>query len=153
MAREPNGGLGYGALIVQEGKEALQDTEASRYRARGQLVTERGLDPGIHIRGGRLRQVVRERGLACLGHQDRETFEGADAAFLHRKAIVTRTQIGQIVSDHALVLRTKKGQLPELRELLEYWGDTMLLHTSLLFHTPRSPVEDKELSTDCLHNY
>ena len=28
----------------------------------------------------------------------------------------------------------------------------LLIHTSLLFHTPRSPVEDTELSTDCLHN-
>ena len=26
MAREPNGGLGDGALLVQEGKEALQET-------------------------------------------------------------------------------------------------------------------------------
>src|SRR6266852_5801041 len=61
--------------------------------------------------------------------------------------------ICQIVGDYALGLGTKKGQLTELREFLECWGDIMLLHTSLLFHTPRSPVEDKELSTDCLHNH
>ena len=44
-------------------------------------------------------------------------------------------------------------QLLELGKLLECWGDTMLLHTSLLFHMPRSPVEDRELSMDCLHNH
>src|SRR2546426_8217542 len=46
-----------------------------------------------------------------------------------------------------------KGQLTELREFLACWGDIMLPHTSLLCHTPRSPVEDEELSTNCLHNH
>jgi hypothetical protein len=55
MAREPNGGLGDGPLLVQEGKEALQETEACCHRTWGERVTEGGLDPGIHIRGGRLR--------------------------------------------------------------------------------------------------
>jgi hypothetical protein len=59
MAREPNGGLGYGALIMQEGKEALQETEACCHRTWGERVTEGGLDPGIHIRGDRLCEVVR----------------------------------------------------------------------------------------------
>ena len=44
--------MGDGALLVQEGKEALEDPKARRDRARGQRVTERGLEPGIHIRGG-----------------------------------------------------------------------------------------------------
>src|SRR5215831_1952928 len=153
MAREPNGGLGYGALLVQEGKEALEDPEAGLHRARGQGVTKRGLDPGIHIRGGRLRQVMSERGLARLRHEDDEVFEGADGAFLHRRAIATRTYIDQIVPNKILVLRTQKVQQTELGELLQCWSDTMLLHTSLLFHTPRSPVEDRELSMDCLHNH
>ena len=67
MAWEPNGGLGDGALLVQEGKEALQDPEACGHRARGQRVTERGLDPGIDIRGGRLRQVVTEEAQRASG--------------------------------------------------------------------------------------
>jgi hypothetical protein len=91
MAREPNRGLGDGTLIVQEGKEALQDTEACCHRTGGERVTEGGLDPGIHIRGSRLRQVVRERGLAGLRQEAHETLEGTDGAFLHRVAIVTRT--------------------------------------------------------------
>jgi hypothetical protein len=137
MAREPNGGLGDAALIMQEGKEALQNPEAGRHRAGGQLVTERGLDPGIHIRRCRLQQVVIERGPARLGHEDREAFEGADGAFLHRRAIVTHTQIDQIVYDYTLVRRTKKRQPTKLWEFLECWGRRALLHTSLLLHTPR----------------
>src|SRR5216683_8080182 len=139
MAREPNGRLGDGTLLVQEGKEALEDPEARRDRARGQRVAERGLDPGIHLRGGRLRQVMSERGLARLRHEDDEVFEGADSAFLHRWAIATRTDIDQIVLNKILVLRTQKGQQPELREFLECWGGRALLHTSLLLHMPRGP--------------
>src|SRR2546430_16913260 len=97
MAREPNGRLGDGTLLVQEGKEALEDAEARRDRARGQRVTERGLDPGIHIRGGRLRQGMSERGLARLRHEDEEVFEGADGGFLHPPGIATRTYIDPIV--------------------------------------------------------
>jgi hypothetical protein len=110
MAWEPHGGLGDDALIVQEGKEALEDPETGRYRARSQRVSERSLNPGIYIRGGRLRQVVRERGLARLRHEDREAFEGADGAFLHRRAIATRTYVDQIVLNNILVLRTQKMQ-------------------------------------------
>src|SRR5712691_3464945 len=44
-------------------------------------------------------------------------------------------------------------QAAELREFLEHWGGLSFLHTSLLLHEPRSPVEDRELSTDCLHNH
>ena len=139
MAREPNGGLGDGALLVQEGKEALEDPKARRDRARGQRVTERGLEPGIHIRGGRLRQIMSERGLARLRHEDDEVFEGADGAFLHRRAIATRADIDQIVLDKILVLRTQKVQQTELREFLECWDGKALLHTSLLLHTPRGP--------------
>src|SRR5712691_5398893 len=153
MPREPHGGLRDGALIAQEGTEALQDAEAGRHRAGGKRVTERGLNPGIHIRGCRLQQVVREGGSARLGHQDREAVEGAYGPFLYRGGRVARTQIGQIVCEYALVLRTKKGQPTELREFLECWDGRMLLHISLLFHKPRSPVEDTELSTDCLHNH
>jgi len=91
MAREPNGGRGDGTLIVQEGKEALQETEACCHRPWSERVTEGGFNPGIHIRGGRVRQVVRERGLAGLRQEAHATFEGADGAFLHRVAIVTRT--------------------------------------------------------------
>ena len=86
-------GVGNGALLVQEGKEALEDPQARRDRARGQRVTERGLEPGIQIRGGRLRQIMSERGLARLRHEDDEVFEGADGAFLHRRAIATRTDM------------------------------------------------------------
>src|SRR3989442_9724147 len=139
MAREPNGGLGDSALLVQEGKEALEDPQARRDRARGQRVTEGGLDPGIHIRGARLRQVISERGLARLRREDEEVFEGADGAFLHRRAITTRTYIDQIVLSKLLVLRTHKVQQTELREFLECWGGSALLHTSLLLHTPRGP--------------
>src|SRR5256886_12503687 len=139
MAREPNGRRGDGTLLVQEGKGALEDAEARRDRARGQRVTERGLDPGIHIRGGRLRQVMSERGLARLRHEDEEVFEGADSPFLHRRAIVTRTDIDQIVLNKTLVLRAQKVQQTELREFLECWGGRALLHTSLLLHTPRGP--------------
>src|SRR6266446_543233 len=153
MARESNGGLRYGALIAQKGKEALHDAETGRHRAGGQLVMERGRDPSIHIRGGGLRQVVIEGGLARLGYQDREAFEGADGAFLHRGGIVARTQIRQIVCDHAWVLGTEKVQPTELREFLECRGGIAFLHTSLLLHKPRSPVEDRELRADCLHNY
>ena len=60
MAREPNGGLRDGALVVQEGKEALHPAAARRDRPGRQRVMEGGLDPGIHIRGGGLRQVLIE---------------------------------------------------------------------------------------------
>ena len=39
----------------------------------------------------------------------------------------------------------------ELREFLEHWGGLSFLPPSLLLHKPRSPVEERELSTDCLH--
>src|SRR5206468_9534097 len=61
--------------------------------------------------------------------------------------------MGQIVRDHALVLGTEKVQPTELRKFLERWGGISFLHTSLLLHEPRSPVDNTELSEDCLHNH
>src|SRR6266516_1216143 len=61
--------------------------------------------------------------------------------------------MGQIVSNQAVIRRTEHRQPLELREFLQRGGGLSFLHTSLLLQTPRSPVEDRELSTDCLHNH
>src|SRR5215211_712990 len=145
MARESDGGLRYIALIAQEGKETLHEAEASRHSTWGELVAEGGFNPDINIARRGLCQVRIESGLPRLGHEDREAFERADGAFLHGGCIVARTQVGQIVGDHALVLGTEKMQSAELRELLQRWGGRSLLHTSLLLHEPRFPVDDTEL--------
>ena len=87
-----------------------------------QWLLEGGLDPGINIRGRGLRQVLIEGGLTGLGHQHRETFEGAEGAFLRRRRIVAGAQMGQIVRDQALVVRTEKVQPTELRECVRALG-------------------------------
>jgi hypothetical protein len=115
------GGLGHIALVVQEGKEALHHAKAGRDRAGSQLLTVGGLDPGIDIRGSRLRQVVIESSLAHFGHENRETFEGTDRGFLHGGGIVAGMQIGQIVGHQTLVPGTEEVQPAELWEFLERW--------------------------------
>ena len=154
MAREPHGGLGDGVLRVQAGTEALQETEARRDRARGQRVTEGGFEPGIHIRGGRLRQVMRERGLARLRHEDEEVFEGAARACLHRRTIATRTYIDHIVLNKALVLRTHKVErLRCAHSCRAGVAERSSIPLSFSIRHGVLPVEDRELSIDCLHNH
>jgi hypothetical protein len=71
-------------------------------------MAEGRFDPGINIAGRGLRQVRIEHGLPRLRHEDREAFERADGAFLHRGCIVARAQMSQIVGDYALVLGAEK---------------------------------------------
>src|SRR4029434_1938433 len=63
-----------GALVAEEAKEALHDTEPGCHGAGGELAVEGGLDPGIDIGRCGLRQILIEEGLAGLGHQDGGAF-------------------------------------------------------------------------------
>jgi hypothetical protein len=122
MAWVPNGGLRDIGLVAQEVEEPLHHAEAGRDAAWCELVAERGLDPGINIGGRGLCQVCIQGGLACCGHEDRETFEGAEGGFLHCGGIVAGTQVGQIVGHQALVPGTEEAQPAQLWEFLERWG-------------------------------
>ena len=60
---------------------------------------------------------------------------------------------GREVRNEGLIRRAEPRQPLQLRELLQRGGGLSFLHTFLLLQTPRSPVEDRELSTDYLHNH
>ena len=63
MAWVANGGLRYGALVAQEAKESLHHAEPGCDGTWGELVVQRGLDPGINIGGCGLCEVLIEDGL------------------------------------------------------------------------------------------
>src|SRR5262249_59509060 len=134
-----NGRLRDGALVAQEAKEALDHAEARRDGARGELLAERSLDPGIHISGCGLGQVLIEASLPGLGDEDGETFEGADRAFLHRQCIVTGAQVGQIVSDLTLPQRHGTELLHHLQTLPACADMRVVIFTS-----SRDPAERAE---------
>src|SRR5262249_52457731 len=95
--------------------------------------------------------VLLKGGPGAPWHQDRGSFLGGGGGFLPRRRLVGGGGEGAVGRQRSFVFGAGKKQTPERGGILWGWGGGGV--PPLLLHTPRSPVEDKELRSHCLHNH
>jgi hypothetical protein len=138
MTTRVNGVVGQPRVLLEEGAETPDHTERRMDRGGRQAVALRTLEPGIDICRSQAGHILPEAWLPSGGKASREGHEGSQGRLQRSHAIVTGSQVGQVIYHEVLVEGTDEGQPMEGQGRLWRRQTLLLLHAPL----PWSMIEE-----------
>jgi hypothetical protein len=130
MTTRLNGVVGQQRVLLEEGAEAPDHTERRMDRGGRSALARRTLEPGIDIHRRQTGHILPEAWLPSGGKDSREGHEGSQGRLQRVHAIVTGSQVSQVIRHEVLVEGTDEGQP------MEGQGRRLRRPTVLLLHAP-----------------